>query len=32
VTAIVVTTSLLATWRPARAAARIDPAITLKDH
>jgi predicted permease len=30
VTAIVVGTSLLATWRPARAAARIDPAITLK--
>jgi predicted permease len=30
VTAVVVVTSLVATWRPARAAARIDPAVTLK--
>jgi ABC-type antimicrobial peptide transport system permease subunit len=30
VAAVVVATSLLATWRPARAAARIDPARTLK--
>jgi predicted permease len=30
VTATVIATSLMATWRPARAAARIDPAVTLK--
>jgi putative ABC transport system permease protein len=30
VTAVVVLTSILATWRPARSAARVDPAITLR--
>lgn len=30
VTVVVIATSLLATWRPARTAARIDPAVTLK--
>ena len=32
VAAIVIATSLIATWRPARVAARIDPAITLKNN
>ncbi len=31
VTAVVVATSILATWRPARAAARVDPAVTLRE-
>jgi predicted permease len=30
VTGVVIATSMLATWRPARAAARVDPAITLR--
>jgi predicted permease len=32
VTTVVIATSLLATWRPAQSAARIDPAITLKNN
>jgi predicted permease len=32
VTTVIVATAVFATWRPSRAAARIDPAITLKDN